>query len=206
MRATIPTRLAPLASTSTLPPLSVPKSSAIYNSPSYFSKYRNPYYHNQPPQHKKLEENVVRTVKRISRDETGNPSNGGARERRLEMERMWSGGEASPPIPEENSTESNRFLKPKHALLFVGTGSQYVGMGKALENSPAAKEVYREAEEALEGFEDWRRGLKLGECEGQVGELGRLLERSTTQRLKERKLRAVIQDGPQVGFSFLSAY
>lgn len=196
MRSTIVTRLPPVASTSSLPPIVIPTKSAIYHDPSYIKKYRSPYYHNKLSEHSKLPPastpSRIQSISRIPRD----PSPGSVRERRLEMERLWSGGDASPPLPDELAQA--RFQKPKHALLFVGTGSQYVGMGKALMEFDAAKEVYLEAEEALAGFEDWRRGLKLEECEGEVGELGRLLERSTKERLAERGLREVARDGPQV--------
>lgn len=113
------------------------------------------------------------------------------------MERLWSGGEASPPIPLENFRRTAP-VKPKHALLFPGSGSQYVGMGNFLRGFPAAQQVWSEANEALEGFEEWRKGLKLEERDGELGALGRMLIEKEGERSQEKKLQAVVFDGPQV--------
>ena len=113
------------------------------------------------------------------------------------MERLWSGGEFSPPIPLESQKKVSPF-ETKHAVLFPGSGSQYVGMGAFLREYPAAQKVWDEAEEALAGFEEWRKGLKLEEHEGEVGELGRMLQEGEAARLKETGLKSVVFDGPQV--------
>lgn len=110
---------------------------------------------------------------------------------------LWSGGEASPPIPLE-SYRRPAPVKLKHALLFPGSGSQYVGMGQFLKGFPAAQQVWLEANQALEGFEEWRAGLKLEEREGELGELGRMLIGKLGERQQEKKLQEVVFDGPQV--------
>ncbi|KAM0793248.1 hypothetical protein ACM66B_000710 [Microbotryomycetes sp. NB124-2] len=119
------------------------------------------------------------------------------RRRRLEMERLWSGGEASPPIPLENYKAKPSKDKPKHALLFPGSGSQYVGMGLFLQNYPAARQVWREANDALEGFEDWARQLKLDQRDGELGQLGKIFQQETKQRLTQPPLQEVVFKGPQ---------
>ncbi|KAK4054904.1 [acyl-carrier-protein] S-malonyltransferase [Microbotryomycetes sp. JL201] len=119
------------------------------------------------------------------------------RRRRLEMERLWSGGEASPPIPLENYKAKPSRQKPKHALLFPGSGSQYVGMGLFLQNYPAARQVWREANDALEGFEDWARQLKLEQRDGELGQLGKIFKDETKQRLMQAPLQEVVFKGPQ---------
>jgi malonyl CoA-acyl carrier protein transacylase len=113
------------------------------------------------------------------------------------MEMLWSGGEASPPIPLE-SYRRTAPIKPKHALLFPGSGSQYVGMGNFLRGFPAAQQVWLEANQALEGFEEWRKGLKLEERDGELGELGRMLIEREQERKDEKKLQEVVFEGPQV--------
>lgn len=89
-------------------------------------------------------------------------------------------------------------VAPKHAVLFPGSGSQYVGMGHFLKRYPAAVKVWDEAEVALAEFEDWRKSLKLNELDGEVGSLGRILDATEAQRRAERPLREVVFEGPQV--------
>lgn len=122
---------------------------------------------------------------------------GTPRSRRLEMERLWSGEAADPLSPECYPPTTS----PKHALLFVGSGSQYVSMGEVLKHFPAAEHAWDEAEEALAGFEDWRRSLGLENAPGDVGHLGRMLEEKAPQRARETKLKQVVFDGPQVRVS-----
>lgn len=112
------------------------------------------------------------------------------------MERLWSGGEASPPIPLHDFRKGAGV--PKHALLFPGSGSQYVGMGNFLKGFDGAKQVWREAEDALEDFETWAAGLRLQEMEGELGALGRLFDQKRSERKREDKLHKVVFDGPQV--------
>ncbi|KAI5476822.1 [acyl-carrier-protein] S-malonyltransferase [Pseudohyphozyma bogoriensis] len=125
----------------------------------------------------------------------GKAIEGTPRSRRLEMERLWSGGEASPPIPLEPRVSLSG--QPRHALLFPGSGSQYVGMGNFLKKYDGARKVWDEAEEALKGFEEWRRGLGLAEMDGEVGMLGRMLDETEGERLKEKTLRETVFEGPQ---------
>lgn len=108
------------------------------------------------------------------------------------MERMWSAGEASPPVP---IAKQDGTLK--HAVCFVGSGSQYVSMGHVLKSYAPASRVWEEASEALAGFEAWRRSLKMEQMEGELGQLGQALEASFTRREKAMPLRDVVNDGPQ---------
>lgn len=114
------------------------------------------------------------------------------------MERLWSGGEASPPIPLQSYRVTKSLATPKHALLFPGSGSQYVGMGHFLKDYEGAKAVWDEAEEALQGFEAWRKGLGLENHDGEVGVLGRMLAEREGERRVETGLKQVVFDGPQV--------
>lgn len=123
---------------------------------------------------------------------------GTPRSRRLEMERLWSGGEASPPIPLSHYLTSSQSKSQAHALLFPGSGSQYVGMGHFLKDYPAATKVWDEAEEALEGFEKWIDGLELEGRGGDLGEIGRIVRERKDFRLRSSGLKSVVFDGPQV--------
>lgn len=118
------------------------------------------------------------------------------------MERLWSGGEASPPIPLEHFSVASVLERPKHILVFPGSASQYVGMGHFLKAYPAAGKVWEEAEDVLAGFEEWRRGLHLEDVEGEVGELGRILQDGEEGRKKETPLKTVVFNGPQVRCTF----
>lgn len=113
------------------------------------------------------------------------------------MELLWSGGEASPPIP-LHDLRKKRNGTPKHALLFPGSGSQYVGMGHFLKGYDGARQVWREAEDALESFEDWASSLELESREGELGELGKMFSQRRKERMEETKLQSVVFDGPQV--------
>ncbi|KAM0755777.1 FabD/lysophospholipase-like protein [Meredithblackwellia eburnea MCA 4105] len=113
------------------------------------------------------------------------------------MERLWSGGEVSPPIPLEHYTVSRQLQRPKHILAFPGSGSQYVGMGHFLRRYPVAERTWDDAASALDGFESWRRGLRLSDKEGELGLLGRLLDEGSTARDKELPLKQVVFEGPQ---------
>lgn len=117
---------------------------------------------------------------------------------------MWSAGEASPPLPDETPQHSKDNGIPKHALLFVGSGSQYVSMGHVLKDYKSAQRVWDEAEESLNGFEKWRRSLGLESCEGEVGELGRALEETVGIREKSMQLKEVVMNGPQVSRLYFS--
>ena len=182
-----------------------------WSDPSYLARYRNPVNHERPlarppcskhtsPPSTSAADCPISTAtredyrKREQERET-------PRSRRLEMERLWSGGEASPPIPLHSYRVSKSLAKPKHALLFPGSGSQYVGMGHFLQGYAGAKAVWDEAEEALEGFEAWRKGLGLENYEGEVGVLGRMLAEREGERKEETGLKEVVFDGPQVSFS-----
>ncbi|KDE09827.1 hypothetical protein MVLG_00225 [Microbotryum lychnidis-dioicae p1A1 Lamole] len=119
------------------------------------------------------------------------------RHQRLEMERAWSGGEASPPIPTESHHAHGQSKRPNYALLYPGSGSQYPLMASFLKNYTAAQQVWKEAEESLSAFESWRRSLKLDQYEGEIGELGRILDRTEEQRSHEPSLHSVVFDGSQ---------
>jgi hypothetical protein len=99
---------------------------------------------------------------------------------RLELERSWAGGaDETPEFDQVRTTKVGRAdprvtSQPaklaitqdgrKTALLCPGSGSQYNGMGATLlERFESARRVWDEAEEALAGFEKWRKDLKLDE-------------------------------------------
>jgi hypothetical protein len=74
-------------------------------------------------------------------------------------------------------------------------------MGAFLRDEEGAKEVWDEAEEALATFETWRKGLRLNEMDGELGELGRLLDATEGERSREAGLKQVVFEGPQVRLS-----
>lgn len=171
-----------------------------WSDPAYLSRYRNP---------SALEGGIpkpgtqLRAPKRINAVQqlphaVGN-GNATPRARRLEMEAMWSGGEASPPIPRTHyRTVPSVVPHPKpHALLLPGIGAAYVGMASFLDGYKPAQEVWAEAQDALDGFEDWRRGLKLEHREGELGLLGRTLAESEGARERHKGLRRSVYEGPQ---------
>jgi hypothetical protein len=115
------------------------------------------------------------------------------RDRRLAVEKLWSGGDPSPIVPSHCHTTNKR-----HCLVFPGSGSQYVGQGSFLEEYSSARRMWDEAEESLSGFEQWRRSLRLEDQPGDVGILGRMLEDAHDERILETPLKKVVFDGPQV--------
>ncbi|GAA5857147.1 hypothetical protein JCM8547_009339, partial [Rhodosporidiobolus lusitaniae] len=186
------------------PPLYTPSqtTSALENpnwrDPGYLSRYRDPARHDalrgRPPA--PGPSTSARGLETSSRASPPSPKpRSRSRENRLEMERLWSGGDFSPAVPTEKY--SAQTTRPPHALLFPGSGSQYVGMGHFLRHEKSTQAVWEEAEDALAGFEEWRRGLKLHELEGEVGELGRMLDATEKKREKETALRDVVFQGPQ---------
>ncbi|GAA6035214.1 hypothetical protein JCM8097_006423 [Rhodosporidiobolus ruineniae] len=178
-------------STSSLSPSST--NNPCWSDPSYTSRYRSPSRHDALPL---LPKRQLETSAKVAAAPALKPRTAGRiRENRLEMERLWSGGDFTPPIPLENYRAQT--TRPSHALLFPGSGSQYVGMGHFLKDEAAVKGVWEEAEDALAGFEDWRRGLKLHEMGGELGELGRKLDATEGKRSRETRLRDVVFEGPQ---------
>lgn len=125
------------------------------------------------------------------------------------MERLWSGGDPSPPVPPESRDGPTPTREtPKCALLFPGTGSQYVGMAGFLRESASesarrqVQHTWDEANDALKGFDDWVRALGLAQRQGTLGQLGHRLNDalgadarlSTTEG---RTLESIAFDGPQ---------
>ncbi|BGP12851.1 hypothetical protein JCM10213_005224 [Rhodosporidiobolus nylandii] len=173
----------------------------VWQDPGYLSRYRAPERHDA---HARGFETSSRARPSSSKSHTVNaqeqPANGNGngrrvRRNRLEMEALWSGGDALDSYPLDSYRAQT--TRPKHALLFPGSGSQYVGMGHFLRKEDAAKQVWEEAEEALDGFEEWRKSLRLHEMDGELGELGRMLDATEKQRGKEARLRDVVFEGPQ---------
>ncbi|GAA5895114.1 hypothetical protein JCM5296_000884 [Sporobolomyces johnsonii] len=194
------------ASTSTSP-----SENPTWSDPSYLARYRDPTRHDvfspsggPTASHKRALEVSSTSKPSISTAPTDNGSNGNgngngkgrrSRRNRLEMEALWSCGDYSPPIPLESYHAQTS--KPQHALLFPGSGSQYVGMGHFLREKGKGKEVWSEAEDALAGFEEWRKGLKLDQLPGELGELGRMLDAGEAKRRTEASLQQVVFEGPQ---------
>lgn len=180
-----------------------------WSDPAYLRRYRDPSRHDArlpPSTSRRLETSAKSSAASSSTSDASSANGNGngngngvktqrSRRNRLEMEALWSGGDFSPPIPLESYRAQT--TRPRHALLFPGSGSQYVGMGAFLREQKPAQDVWTEAEEALAGFEDWRKGLKLHEHEGELGQLGRMLDETEAARRKEPKLREVVFEGPQ---------
>ncbi|GAA6047848.1 hypothetical protein JCM3770_004672 [Rhodotorula araucariae] len=188
----------------TTPALANSLDNPAWSDPAYLRRYRDPNRHDALLTNlaaagpSTLQKRGVETAATSGGTANGN-GNGvkGQRSRRnrLEMEALWSGGDFSPPIPLESYRAQT--TRPRHALLFPGSGSQYVGMGMFLRKEKPAQDVWAEAEDALEGFEEWRKGLRLHEHDGELGQLGRMLDEAETARRKEPKLRQVVFEGPQ---------
>jgi len=115
------------------------------------------------------------------------------------MEALWSGGEASPAIPSTHYRNLPSVVpQPKqHALLLPGIGAAYVGMASFLDGYHSAQEVWAEAQDALDGFEDWRRSLRLEERGGELGVLGAKLVETERARERHKGLRRSVYEGPQ---------
>ncbi|GAA6015194.1 hypothetical protein JCM11491_000500 [Sporobolomyces phaffii] len=182
---------APTPSTST--PTPPGGENPTWSDPGYLARYRNASRHDvQSPPHSTS-----------SRSQTDSPSGTGtgngkaqrSRRNRIANDALWSGGDFSPPIPLDSHRAQP--CRPKHALLFPGSGSQYVGMGLFLREKGKGKEVWSEAEDALAGFEEWRRGLRLDQLEGELGSLGRMLDETEGLRRQEASMQRIVFDGPQ---------
>lgn len=179
-------------------PLPIASDNPHWTDPRYLARYRNPKQHDATRGSlETFAKPKDRSTAAAAPLETPPQRPPRSRENRLEMERLWSGGDFSPPIPVESyKTQTTR---PSTALLYPGSGSQYVGMGAFLREGAGAA-VWEEAEEALETFEAWRRGLRLHEMEGELGELGRILDSTEEARSREDSLRKIVFEGPQVRF------
>ncbi|GAA5897461.1 hypothetical protein JCM8208_003278 [Rhodotorula glutinis] len=190
------------------PTLAHPLDNPAWSDPAYLKRYRNPSRHDaRLPPSRRLDTAAKagarsHSVASTSAAATANADgNGGgvkvqrSRRNRLEMEALWSGGDFSPPIPLESYRAQT--TRPRHALLFPGSGSQYVGMGAFLREQKPAQDVWAVADEALAGFEEWRKGLKLHEHDGELGQLGRMLDETEAARRREPQLREVVFEGPQ---------
>ena len=184
----------------TTPTLEHTLDNPAWSDPAYLKRYRNPSRHDaRLPPSRRLETAAKpgarsHSVASTSASTASGNGNGGtvkgqrSRRNRLEMEALWSGGDFSPPIPLESYRAQT--TRPRHALLFPGSGSQYVGMGAFLREQKPAQDVWAEADEALAGFEEWRRGLKLHEHDGELGQLGRMLDETEAARRREPGLRS----------------
>ncbi|BGP21647.1 [acyl-carrier-protein] S-malonyltransferase [Rhodotorula toruloides] len=181
---------------------------AAWHDPVFLKKYRDPARHDVLVPSRRALETVARSsgsgARHVSAaDAKGKgveAANNGvrtqrSRRNRLEMEALWSGGDFSPPIPLESYRAQT--TRPRHALLFPGSGSQYVGMHHYLREKQPASDVWDEAEGALAGFEEWRKRLGLHELEGEAGVLGRMLDDTENARRKESGLKEVVFEGPQ---------
>lgn len=178
---------------------SASSSSTPFLSNSYASTSRA---HNRRPLPSASSSNIGTVTGQENHRDQEITKDGTPRSRRLEMERLWSGGEASPPIPLSHFLTSSPSNSQAHALLFPGSGSQYVGMGHFLKNYPAATKMWDEAEEALEGFEKWIDGLELEGRGGDLGRIGEIVRERKDFRLRSSGLKSIVFDGPQVSRFF----
>lgn len=165
-----------------------PSSNPLWSDPSYVARYRN------PNKFSSLNRRPIASTSKIESPRT----------RRLDMEALWSGGDYSPAIPLEKGVRPTAKSKvSKHALLFPGSGSQYVGMGHFLSNYPAAQKVWDEAEDTLQGFESWMNSLGLKDMEGDLAGLGRIMDERKSIRMSQTSLKKVVFEGPQVSLHSL---
>jgi len=74
-------------------------------------------------------------------------------------------------------------------------------MGHFLREKGKGKEVWSEAEAALAGFEEWRKSLRLDQLEGELGQLGRMLDETEGLRRQEVGMQRIVFEGPQVSLS-----
>ncbi|GAA5922602.1 uncharacterized protein JCM15063_003359 [Sporobolomyces koalae] len=185
-----PSTLYPSADTPTLS-----LDNPTWSDPGYLARYRSASRHD-------VSNRASTSSTRAAPAGTGSPGNDNgngnaqrSRRNRIANERLWSGGDYSPAIPLESYRAQT--TRPKHALLFPGSGSQYVGMGHFLREKGKGKEVWAEAEDALAGFEAWRKSLRLDQLDGELGELGRMLDETEGLRRKEARMQHIVFDGPQ---------
>jgi len=144
---------------------------------TYYRRYRDPTAHDEAPgvERYKIARRPIPLLKSVP--VSGQQSKSKARsavklEKRRDvedksreaMEASWLGPEVK-PLPKQAAdsavaVEKNR----KMAVLFSGTGSQYLLMGSFLLSSDqytSARQTWEEAEEALSRFESWRKDLDL---------------------------------------------
>ncbi|GAA5950442.1 hypothetical protein JCM3765_004550 [Sporobolomyces pararoseus] len=181
---------APTPSTSTENP--------TWSDPGYLARYRNASRHDVSISTTSPSSRSTNSKSASSYQANSVNGNGKAqrsRRNRIANDALWSGGDYSPAIPlESHRAQTSR---PKHALLFPGSGSQYVGMGLFLKERGKGKEVWTEAEDALAGFEEWRKSLRLDQLEGEVGAIGRMLDETEGARRNEASMQQIVFDGPQ---------
>ncbi|GAA6058553.1 hypothetical protein JCM10212_006992 [Sporobolomyces blumeae] len=185
----------PAASTSTSNAVDNP----TWSDPGYLARYRSAIRHDVSSSSRSSSSTPAKPRSSAPREEPQAESGNGraqrSRRNRIANDALWSGGDFSPAIPlESHRAQSTR---PKHALLFPGSGSQYVGMGHFLREKGKGKEVWSEAEDALAGFEEWRRGLRLDQLEGELGALGRMLDETEGARRHEMSMQQIVFEGPQ---------
>lgn len=197
----------PSASTS-----DTPIENPTWSDPGYRARYRNASRHDvvsaststsTAPRTKTRTTTTTATT--ATADDGGTGKAQRSRRNRIANDALWSGGDYSPAIPLESHRTQGQSTRPKHALLFPGSGSQYVGMGLFLRDKGKGKDVWSEAEDALGGFEEWRRGLRLDQLEGDVGALGRMLDESEGARRREARMQEIVFDGPQVSVATLAS-
>lgn len=183
---------------------------------AYISRYRDPSQHDDyilldhhHPYTFRARPTATQTLPPRKRPPTFDAAQSSfeARVARLEMERSWASSltnsgkiESKTTIPGKGVEISKRGI----GLCFPGSGSQYIGMGSfLLPHSKGFRDTWDEAEEALIGFEHWRRSLDLvdrlhalGYTLDQANLLGGPMRRGATLGSNDPGLKHVVFNGP----------
>jgi acyl transferase domain-containing protein len=115
------------------------------------------------------------------------------------MEKRWGASCSSGNGGSSHVGASSAPSAPKKtALLFPGSGSQYVGMiSFLLKEFKVARETWEEAEHALSQFERWRKDLNLHELPD-LKHLDLPNWPTWQKERSEKELRQIVLKGPQV--------
>ena len=138
-------------------------------------------------------------ILRTRRNDSSGDSVNAARRSRVEMEKRWGAGSSTGNGGSAQIGASSASSAPKKtALLFPGSGSQYVGMiSFLLKEFKVARETWEEAEYALSQFERWRKDLNLHELPD-LKHLDLPNWPTWQKERSEKELRQIVLNGPQV--------
>jgi hypothetical protein len=90
-----------------------------WNDPAYLARYRSPVRHDSGRRFETFANPKPRSEDAPRRPSVQAQRQPRSRENRLEMERLWSGGDFSPPIPD--ASYKTQTTRPSHALLYPGS-------------------------------------------------------------------------------------
>lgn len=137
-------------------------------------------------------------ILRTRRNDSSGDSVNAARRSRVDMEKRWGAGSPTGNGSSGRVGASSASTAPKKtALLFPGSGSQYVGMiSFLLKEFKVARETWEEAEDALSQFERWRKDLNLHELPD-LKHLDLPNWPTWQKERSEKELRQIVLNGPQ---------